>query len=1000
MNNLSEDLTNLRIDAPQVRSHHGNGPAETVGTENGTGEFVDDELPPDELYNDCWGWEVDIDISETEHLQQGIVMHHTPTPTTNLLKNSSSWKDIRISLKPTLSKGFIGTRTESESSIISRVKSSPSFQELERAIGATLAIGLCDADISKKEEHVKVINGVISQKAHLKKNLQQRSYNSLRKAELDAQRASDIRNDLKSFLHENESRALLLFHSTDVISFDIKAVCQSFGSLYYFRSDFHSLGLTLLCYFDLRCALDAYRLLPSRLGRLASATVFYSVLLQVTNNTDESQLKVCNIPATISEVTIQEKFTQYGDLKSIQKSFIDPGVTSSSLSSSHSCHYTIEYFNFQDAKAALSEINSNFTSESSISSLPHNLSSLGITSAVLSVQYDQHHERRRKELLNLLSIWRTRLNTPLSRRNSLTGGSTLQNEQLHAPIPLKNSIGHDQAVSIHSPGVTVIYPDKISTPPISASVIQSTPPITSSCSPAVALTGEATSQSAQGGRGLVATDSSAAIVEVVAQYGLNTETAEARVARHVMEATSNGSTPVVAAPQIPLTPPAAAATPTATTSAYSHQPQYPYANQQLPPNMMPPYFDPSLAMYPGYPPPLGYPNQLSVQLPASPTDQSQQNLQASMYLGSPSTPQQQQQLQQQYGLMQPQYSTFLMASPYGPVPVTVVSPYASPHSSYENLYALGAPYDSEMWNGNQQATYPPHHHQHSKSRNHHQQYHKQRQQQQQQYHSATPHHPAFSQAESPLDYDPNNQRHRPPHHNGGHNATMKRSKFPPSSSSPTSAATAAEDGTIYHLCPDLIQSGNDNRTTLMIRNIPNKYTQAMLLEEINMKFEGCYDFFYLPIDFKNKCNVGYAFINFVSSSGSEESSNTTVDRMSILSFYQEFHGQKWRNFNSEKVCSITYARIQGKAAMVTRFQNSSLLEKDPSYKPLLFISKGPDKGKPEPFPALKGTGSEYGNGYSQQQISHDPHAGAAAPYPYPYTLAAPPLPTAGAPYHP
>jgi hypothetical protein len=61
----------------------------------------------------------------------------------------------------------------------------------------------------------------------------------------------------------------------------------------------------------------------------------------------------------------------------------------------------------------------------------------------------------------------------------------------------------------------------------------------------------------------------------------------------------------------------------------------------------------------------------------------------------------------------------------------------------------------------------------------------------------------------------------------------------------------------------LLFAGEDNRTTLMIKNIPNKYTQKMLLATIDAEFRGTYDFFYLPIDFKNKCNVGYAFINLV-----------------------------------------------------------------------------------------------------------------------------------------
>ena len=64
----------------------------------------------------------------------------------------------------------------------------------------------------------------------------------------------------------------------------------------------------------------------------------------------------------------------------------------------------------------------------------------------------------------------------------------------------------------------------------------------------------------------------------------------------------------------------------------------------------------------------------------------------------------------------------------------------------------------------------------------------------------------------------------------------------------------------------------------MIKNIPNKYTQKMLLATIDEYFHGTYDFFYLPIDFKNKCNVGYAFINMT-----QVSTGVKMTQVSIMS---------------------------------------------------------------------------------------------------------------------
>lgn len=122
-----------------------------------------------------------------------------------------------------------------------------------------------------------------------------------------------------------------------------------------------------------------------------------------------------------------------------------------------------------------------------------------------------------------------------------------------------------------------------------------------------------------------------------------------------------------------------------------------------------------------------------------------------------------------------------------------------------------------------------------------------------------------------------------------------------------------------------ILNKKDTRTTIMIKNIPNKYTQKMLLKKIDKKFKHVYDFFYLPIDLKNKCNVGYAFINFISP-------------LYILKFFEEFNGQRWEKFKSEKICQLAYARIQGHQALLLNFRSfDNVLQQSMKVRP--FISQ-------------------------------------------------------------
>jgi len=137
-----------------------------------------------------------------------------------------------------------------------------------------------------------------------------------------------------------------------------------------------------------------------------------------------------------------------------------------------------------------------------------------------------------------------------------------------------------------------------------------------------------------------------------------------------------------------------------------------------------------------------------------------------------------------------------------------------------------------------------------------------------------------------------------------------------------------------HLTDDIVEN---ERTTLMMRNIPNKYTQTTLLQLFTREgnFVDGFDFFYLPIDFRSKSNMGYCFINFV----------CPEDARKFKVHFTNFCNWK---FNSSKRAEVLWSLpFQGLAGHIDRYRNSPVMHPTVpvDFKPSLFW-----KGRKVQFP--------------------------------------------------
>lgn len=231
---------------------------------------------------------------------------------------------------------------------------------------------------------------------------------------VEVNQGPSAREELGAFINESESRALIIFHSPTVTPIAVRDACQKFGVLYYIRPEFHSKGVTLISYFDLRSALESYGNIATELGPEAEASAHYSVMLHTAGNSEEYRLVVRNLPERSSsgghedsdngkdsdetEAGVRTVFSRYGPLRSVQRLPNESTDSTNTVDNKPSTGaFSVEFYNIQDARLAGSEL---------AATSGHNWSP---ETTVKFAPLDERRQQLCKQLLATLSRWRTEL---------------------------------------------------------------------------------------------------------------------------------------------------------------------------------------------------------------------------------------------------------------------------------------------------------------------------------------------------------------------------------------------------------------------------------------------------------------------------------------------------------------------------------------------------------------------------------------------------------------
>eukprot|EP00931_Biecheleriopsis_adriatica_P016282 TRINITY_DN12047_c0_g1_i1.p1 TRINITY_DN12047_c0_g1~~TRINITY_DN12047_c0_g1_i1.p1 ORF type:complete len:452 (+),score=92.98 TRINITY_DN12047_c0_g1_i1:197-1552(+) len=160
---------------------------------------------------------------------------------------------------------------------------------------------------------------------------------------------------------------------------------------------------------------------------------------------------------------------------------------------------------------------------------------------------------------------------------------------------------------------------------------------------------------------------------------------------------------------------------------------------------------------------------------------------------------------------------------------------------------------------------------------------------------------------------------------------------------PVREKVKSQDLSKFEIVPEKIRSGEDDRTTVMVRNIPKACSREAFVELLTpIGLADRYTFFYMPFDKRRNIHCGFAFINF----------RTPQD---VLTLFELMSESLWRSIEQEvdmthfSSPAVSYARLQGQDQLMKHFSLSAVMHDSDARKRPMFCQQTQASGMSKDF---------------------------------------------------